>query len=130
MDRSPWLRAALAAATLILPAPASAEQTATTPTGAEPTKSGYTQGASLEGADSVTEDLAQDDLALGSVLRFPRVEQFFDPWFDAKRWLNEKYGLRLQMSYQLLYQFADETPVDNDAAAGNTRQRRTGNVAK
>ena len=83
IDQSHWLGAALTVATLLLPVPAFAQQTATTvtpgaPTGAA-TKSGYTAGAVLEGGDSVTDDLAQDDLALGSVLRFRRFEQFFDP---------------------------------------------------
>ena len=123
IDQSQWFAAALAAATLVLAVPALAQQTATpaipgAPTGAEPTKSGYTQGAALEGGDSVTEDLAHDDLALGSVLRFPRFERVFAPWFEGKRWLNERFGLKLQLSYQMLYQFADESSDEDDAAAG------------
>lgn len=81
-------------------------------------KSGYKQGDSLEGGDSVTQDLAQDDVDVGAVLSFPRVDQFFAPWFDFKRKLNDKYGLKLQLSYQALYQIADEYVDENDAAAG------------
>ena len=128
MDRYTRIGAALAAAILVLPPPAFAQQSesaeapgaasAVETEGSAPTKSGYTAGASLEGGDSVTEDLAQDDLAVGSVLHFPRVEQFFAPWFDAKRKLNERYGLKLQFSYQALYQDADESPGEDEAAAG------------
>lgn len=82
-----------------------------------PTKSGYTSGNSLEGGDSVTEDLAQDDIDVGSVLSFPRIDKFFAPWFDAKRKLNDNYGLKLQLSYQSLYQWTG-ADVDEDEAAG------------
>ncbi len=102
---------ALAAAILILPVPAFAQQSA-------PTRSGFTAGDSMEGGDSVTEDLAEDDLRLGSVWRFRRLEQLFVPWFDAKRRLNEKYGLQLQFSYQALSQGASESPGEDEAAGG------------
>ena len=130
VDRSRWLAAALAAAVWALALPALAENAATPatadePSAAEPTKSGYTTGATLEGGDSVTEDLSQDDLALGSVLRFPRFEKFFEPWFDAKRMLNEKFGLKLNLSYQTLYQWADQTLVEDDAAGGRAQIQGT-----
>ena len=121
--------AALAAAALLAPLSTPAQPTAADDpgavVGAHPTRSGYTQEAALEGGDSVTEDLSQDDVPLGSVLRFPRFERFFDPWFDAKRRLNEKLGLKLQMSYQLLYQWTDETSGEDQAAAGRARCTRT-----
>ena len=83
-----------------------------------PTLSGYSQASGLESGDSVTEDLAEDDRNLGSVLRFPRAQKFFQTWFDWKRSLNEQYGLKLQMSYQALYQEADESFGEDTAAAG------------
>lgn len=83
-----------------------------------PTLSGYTEGSSLEGGDSVTDDLAQDDRDVGSVLRFPRFEAFFEPWFDAKKRWKDKYGLKLQFSYQVLGQQADSSPGEDEAAAG------------
>ena len=82
------------------------------------TKSGYEQVPSLEGGDSVTQDLAQDDVKVGAVLRAGPIKEFFDPWFDAKRSLNEKYGLKLQFSYQALYQNADSSLGEDEAAAG------------
>ncbi len=112
---------ALAAAILILPVPVFAQQSnaAATAAGSEesaPTNSGYTVGDSLEGGDSIMEDLAQDDLDLGSMVSFPRMEQFFDPWFDTKRRLNENYGLKFASSYQVLYQQADDSPGEDNAA--------------
>ena len=79
------------------------------------TKSGYGPSASLEGGDSVTEDIQQDDIDAGSAFRFPG--EPLKPWFDAKRRLNENYGLKLNFSYQALYQQAD-IPNGNDEAAG------------
>ena len=83
-----------------------------------PTLSGYSQASGLESGDSVTEDLAEDDRNLGSVLRFPCAQKFFQPWFDWKRSLNEQYGPKLQMSYKALYQEADESFGEDTAAAG------------
>ena len=119
MSNSTWPVGILFAA-LIMHLPAFAQQDDTTvdPSKSVPTKSGFTESSSLEMGDSVTDDLAQDDRDLGSVLRFPRFERFFQPYFDWKRRLNEKYGLKLQMSYQALYQEANNSPGEDEAAAG------------
>ena len=101
---------------IILTEPATAQNASSTETA--PTRSGFTEGAQLEGGDSVTEDLARDDKDLGSVLTFPRIDQFFKPWFDAKRKLNDKYGLKIQLSYQALYQTTDADTEEDEAAAG------------
>ena len=90
-----------------------------------PTKSGYTQGGSLETGDSVTEELELDDIDVGSVLRFPQFEKFFEPWFEAKRKLNENYGLKLQFSQQALYQFASESSGETEAAGGRSQFQGT-----
>ncbi|MDJ0957432.1 MAG: carbohydrate porin [Arenicellales bacterium] len=111
---------AIALVILVLPLPAFAQQSDTVVAeteGSAPTKSGFTEGPSLEMGDSVTEDLAVDDVDVGAVLRFPRFENFFQPWFDWKKRLNEKYGLKLQFSYQGLYQEADETLTGVDIGA-------------
>lgn len=104
-----FLVAAVSVAVLTSPVAASAQA---------PTKSGYEEGASLEGGDSVTGDLAQDDVSVGAVLHFPGFERALQPWFDAKRRWNEKYGLKLQFSYQALYQASDQNTGENHAAAG------------
>ncbi len=126
MVRSPtpiWLVLATlalwAAPTLAQPTPAPAPSaTATLAAATVATHSGFTEGPSLEGGDSVTADLAQDDQAVGSVLRFERAESFFQPWFDWKRRLNDRYGLKLQMSWQALYQATDQNTSPHVAAGG------------
>ena len=116
----PCMRVVLTLGFLLLTTVAFAQQSSSSSaeTGRTLTKSGYDTGGSLEGGDSVTEDLARDDVAVGSVLRFPRFERFFQPWFDGKRRLNEKYGLKLQFSYQALYQEADQSLTGVEEAAG------------
>jgi len=97
-------------------------------TSSPPTRSGFTEGDNLEGGDSVTNDLAQDDKDLGSVLTFPRIDKFFKPWFDGKRKLNDNYGLKLQMSYQALYQTTDADTDEDEAAAGRGEIQGTWNL--
>ena len=86
------------------------------------TQSGYEQSSSLETGDSVTEDLALDDARVGGVLSFPKVEQFFSPWFDAKRRWNEQYGLKLQFSLQTLHQGLSDSVTGIDEAAAYRAQ--------
>ncbi|NOD95248.1 hypothetical protein GS636_20820 [Ruegeria sp. HKCCD4884] len=81
------------------------------------TLSGYGPSADLETGDSVTEDLAIDDQRVDGVLNFPRVEEFFSPWFSWKKRLNDEYGLKLQFSYQSLRQELNRTLGEKDAAA-------------
>ena len=76
------------------------------------------QKASLGGSDSVEEDLAFDDLNLGSLFEFPVIRGGLGYWYDAKRALNEKLGLQLQASYQSLHQWANESSEEDRAAAG------------
>lgn len=78
-------------------------------------KSGFGTSNAVEGGDSVTEDIAIDDVDAGSAFRFPG--EPLQPWFDAKRRLNEQLGLKLNFSYQTLYQRADNTGI-NEAAGG------------
>lgn len=86
------------------------------------TYSGYPSAAgSLEGGDSVVEDLAVDDEKLTPVLSFPKIENFFQPWFDWKAGLYKNTGLKLQFSYQTLYQRTDEPLTYEDAFAGRAQ---------
>ncbi|TMV07526.1 carbohydrate porin [Ruegeria sediminis] len=82
------------------------------------TYSGYPPSNSLEGGDSVVQDLSIDDTKLDPVLSFPKIEKFFQPFFDWKKRLNENTGLKLQFSYQTLYQRTDEPVTYEDAFAG------------
>lgn len=86
------------------------------------TYSGYgSDSRNLEGGDSVTEDLSLDDANVGSVLSFPRVERFFDPFFAWKKRLNDNYGLQLQFSYQTLAQSTQEDVGQQHAFAGRAQ---------
>ncbi|HCO58968.1 MAG TPA: hypothetical protein DIT58_02145 [Porticoccaceae bacterium] len=73
----------------------------------------------LEGGDSVTDDLAQDAIPVGSWLRSDILQDALSPWFEAKKSLKKNYGLNVQLSYQALYQQVDVEDIDtDDAAAG------------
>lgn len=82
------------------------------------TYSGYDTSKSLEGGDSVVQDLATDDIVTDPVLSFPKIEGFFQPYFDWKKRLNQQTGLQLQLSYQALVQGTNEDVADSTAAAG------------
>lgn len=82
------------------------------------TYSGYkSSGGSLEGPSGVTEELSEDDVNTGAVLEFPKVQRFFHPWFDWKKRLNDKTGLKLQLSFQTLYQRTDQDVQYRDGFA-------------
>lgn len=80
------------------------------------TRSGYDLGMPLESGDSVAEDIQQDDIDNGSFFQIPG--EPLKPWFDAKRRWNEKYGLKLNFSYQSLHQRSDNSTGEDEAAAG------------
>ncbi len=86
------------------------------PTARAESRSGFGASASLETGDSVTEDIEQDDINAGSAFRFPG--EPLKPWFDAKRRLNEETGLKLNFSYQTLFQNADISNGNEEAAGG------------
>lgn len=79
-------------------------------------RSGFGRSGSLESGDSVTEDIEQDDIDAGSAFRFPGAP--LEPWFALKRRWNEAFGLKLNFSYQTLYQTADISNGIDEAAAG------------
>ena len=111
-----WLAAPVLAFALVLPA--AGQESTPSPA----TYSGYDSNSkSLEGGDSVTEDLALDDEDVGSVLSFPKFERFFDPFFAWKKRLNERTGLKLQFSYQTLVQTTSEDVPEQTAFAGRAQ---------
>jgi hypothetical protein len=82
------------------------------------TKSGYATTPTLEGPDGVTTQLEQDDATVGGLLSPDGTLKVFEPWYNFKRGLNQKYGLQLSFSLQALYQSADETLTGvSDASA-------------
>ncbi len=82
-------------------------------------RSGYAEGPPpVEGRDSVVLDLYEDDIDTGSVWKPKRLDGVLDPWWNWKRGLKQKYGLKLQVSYQSLGMWLDDSPGEDDAAAG------------
>lgn len=79
-------------------------------------QSGYGPSHSLEGGDSVVEDIHEDDIDAGAAFRIP--SQPLKPWFDAKKRWNEKYGLKLNFSVQTLHQHSDNATGLDEAAGG------------
>jgi hypothetical protein len=77
-------------------------------------KSGYTSHSSLEGAGGVMTELAEDDAKVDAVFTPPLLDGAFQPWYAMKREWNKKYGLQLGLSYNALYQEANETPTGVD----------------
>lgn len=139
-NRSGWKASAIAVAVAIVPASVLAQQSdpkATATTLATAPDVGSTEGLSgyatdpdladstFVGPDSVQDDLARDDLDLGSLFRFPLIKGALASWYDAKRSLNDNYGLKLQLSYQALYQNASESPGEDEAAAGRAEFQGT-----
>ncbi|MEP3328940.1 carbohydrate porin [Sedimentitalea sp.] len=105
----------LVATALTLPVMAQAQQSSNQPG----TYAGYkTNTGGLEGPEGVTEQLSVDDIAVPGVLSFPKIEGFFKPWFDWKKRLNERTGLKLQLSYQTLYQRTNQDVPYQDAFGG------------
>ena len=82
-------------------------------------KSGYASGAPpMEGRDSVVQDLFQDDQVISPVFKIKALDGVLDPWWNTKRKLNENYGLKLQLSYQSLRMWLDDSPGEDRGAAG------------
>lgn len=92
------------------------------PTFAEKEKAGYGTDSALEGPGGVAAELAQDDVDVGSLLILDFLDGSLKPWFNFKRELNEKYGLKLGLSYNALYQYATPTLTDINSAAGGRLQ--------
>ena len=83
------------------------------------TKSGFQRDkGGFGGPTSVGEQLREDDEIKEPAFRFPKFQEFFSPWFEWKKGLNEKHGFQLGLDYNALYQGASDTlPNNKDKAA-------------
>lgn len=82
------------------------------------TNSGYSQAPTLEGGNGVTADIAEDDAQTRGLIEVRPLKGTLQPWFNFKKRLNDNIGLKLNFSYQGLYQHANPTLTDvKDAAA-------------
>jgi len=86
------------------------------------TKTGYENEPGFGSPDSVNSQLAEDDLITIPSFRYPEIDESLKPWFDWKKALNEKHGLKLGTDYSILYQRAsDVTSGDKYAMSGALR---------
>ncbi len=80
-------------------------------------KAGYDNEEGFAGPASTVRQLEEDDEAKQPALRFPAFDNFFNPWVEQKKKLNEQYGLQIGIAYTGLYQEADDVLTDEDNAA-------------
>ncbi|MGI9366914.1 MAG: carbohydrate porin [Rhizobiaceae bacterium] len=71
-----------------------------------------------EGSESVVNEIEQDEIKLGTVLPFSFLDDALSGWIARKEELHQATGLKLNMSYQSLYQHASPSPGESDAASG------------
>ncbi|MGI1660911.1 carbohydrate porin [Palleronia sp. KMU-117] len=116
-----WIVGAILLAATSATAPDARAQTQTDSAAASATYSGYRQTPTLEGPDGVVTQLDEGDVRTQPVLSFPKVEAFFQPFFDWKARINKDYGLKLQFSYQVLYQGTNEDVPYTSSTAGRAQ---------
>ena len=81
-------------------------------------RSGYADGPPpVEGRDGVANDLYQDDLNRGSVFKIKALDGTLDPWWNTKRRLKDKYGLKINVTYQSLRMWTDQDDDDAETFA-------------
>ena len=79
-------------------------------------KSGYQDTPYFGCPNSVGETQKEDDRDEG--YRFSGLQTAMSLYFDWKETLNKNYGLALSFDYNLLYQIANKSAGDKDAAEG------------
>ena len=115
-DAEKYLSLAIAlVATLASPATWSQEAEADQPDG---TQSGYQEAAGFGGPESVTEQLALNDLKRESRYQLDGLDRAFAPYFDWKRQLNDEFGVSFGFQYYLLPQLATSS-FDDKGALGS-----------
>ena len=60
--------------------------------------------------------MEQDDRAKSPIIRFPKIDDGLQGWYDMKRRLNEQSGIQFGFDYNSLYQSADEAQTDDSSA--------------
>ncbi|MHC4213613.1 MAG: carbohydrate porin, partial [Planctomycetota bacterium] len=84
-------------------------------------KSGYKDVPQFGGPRSVAAELTEADKVKEPLLRFPRMDEALKPWFDFKKSIHDELGLSFNLDYQALYQYAEPSPGQDDAASGSFR---------
>ena len=81
-------------------------------------KSGYEGASKFGGPSSVGAELQEADEVSEPRFRFPGTDRVYKPWFDFKAHIKRELGLSFGLDYQALYQVVDESPGEDEAAAG------------
>ncbi len=81
-------------------------------------KSGYEDASKFGGPSSVGAVLQKADEVSEPRIRFPLTDRVYKPWFDFKAHINRKLGMSFSLDYQALYQVVNESPGEEEAAAG------------
>jgi len=81
-------------------------------------KSGYQNVGGMGGATSVSGQLAADDLDKNPLIRINFATKYLDGFYDAKRFLNDKFGLAVGVDYSFVNQFSNFSTTDRQASSG------------
>ncbi len=79
-------------------------------------RAGYDQRADFGSAANTVNQLEEDDRVKEPIIRFPKVDQSLEGWYDMKRRLNEESGVQFGFDYNSLYQSTDEVLTEDDSA--------------
>lgn len=79
-------------------------------------RAGYTRRADQASIANTINQLAEDDRLKSPIIRFPRIDQSLQGWYDMKRRLNEESGIKFGFDYNSLYQSADKALTEDDSA--------------
>lgn len=71
-----------------------------------------------EGSESVVSEIEEDEIELGTVLPLSILDDALSGWIARKEEFYQATGLKLNWSYQSLYQHAKPSPRESDAASG------------
>ena len=80
-------------------------------------KSNYEIRSGFAGPGSTVRQLSEDDEEKTPVMRFPSFDEALQPWFDAKKRLNEDSGLQLGLAYTVTTQKASDSLTGEDVGS-------------
>jgi len=81
-----------------------------------PHRSGYDRRSDFGSTANTVTQLEEDDRVKKPAIRFPKIDQALDGWYETKRRLNEKLGIQFSFDYNTLYQKASDSLSDQDKA--------------
>ena len=80
---------------------------------------GYRTGdLGFSGPSSVQSQIDDDDIVRDPIYRFPRADQFFEPWQDSKKRLNDEHDLQFAVDYNILSQGLSDSIGMYDGGTG------------